>query len=91
MNDVFVWVFVGGRGEVSGVFSDLAKAEAWISTWALTGMLTRYPLDVGAYQWAVERGLFKPKKEEHRTAAFIGAFASAALEHHHYEDGVPRG
>jgi hypothetical protein len=82
----FVWVF-NGRGQFpSGVFSARATAEAWIAAYRLTGCLTKYPLDMGAYEWAVSDGYFKPKRDDQNTPRFIGAFA-CGREHYHYEDG----
>jgi hypothetical protein len=71
----------------SGVFIQRSVAEAWIGQYKLTGTLTAYPLDIGVYQWAVERGYFKPKKAGDTTAAFIENFSSASQEHYHYENG----
>ncbi len=85
----FVWVFHGAAGRFSsGVFSTRRKGEAWIKTHRLTGILTAYPVDVGVYDRAVERGDFEPKNERERSSEFIGAFTSASQEHYHYEDGA---
>jgi hypothetical protein len=85
-----VWVFNGSRGSFpSGVFSTRERAEAWIATHRLTGLLTMYRLDVGAWDWAMQNGRFTPKKPEHTTAQFIGRFAGGDV-HVHYEDGQPR-
>lgn len=84
-----VWVFNSGwQGFPGGVFRDKNLAETWIAKHKLTGTLTRYPLDEGAYDWAIEQGLFRPKKEKERTAEFIGKFSTASQDHFHYEDGV---
>ncbi|WP_144395612.1 DUF7710 domain-containing protein [Pleionea sediminis] len=84
-----VFVFHSSGAQFSGgVFSSKDKAEAWILKHKLSGMLTGYPLDNGAYDWAVESELFTPKKELHYSASFIGGFTSAHLEHYHYEDGI---
>ena len=53
-------------------------------------MLTRYPLDVGVYDWAIENGKFTPKKDKHRTLEFIAGLTTASMDHHHYENGVDR-
>jgi hypothetical protein len=83
----FVWIFNGGGAFPSGVFSTRDNAEQWIAANHLSGTLTRYPLDQGAYQWAVAAGHFKPKNPRHDTPEFIGRFASGA-EHYHYENGT---
>jgi len=83
-----VWVFTGaGARFPAGVFSCQETAEAWIQKHALTGVLTAYPLDVGAYDWATGNGLFVPKRQEHFLSAFVGSFTSAQMEHVHFEDG----
>jgi hypothetical protein len=64
------------------------SAETWIKKHSLTGTLTRYPLDVSAYDWAIRQGWFVPSKPEHNTADFVGQFTSASQEHFHYEDGA---
>lgn len=87
-----VWVFVADGGRFPGaVFDNRELADEWILRHRLTGVLTEYPLNIGAYDWAIERGFFLPKKEEHNTAEFIGRFSSASQEHFHYEDGSTLG
>jgi len=82
-----VWVFNGAGGQFpSGVFSDLDKLETWVSKHKLTGTATLYHLDVGAYEWSIENGWFKPRKPHHSEPDFIGRFAGGE-QHHHYEDG----
>ena len=62
-------------------------AESWIQKNRLTGTLTLYPVDVGAYEWAIDNGLFRPNKAHESTSEFIGGFSDARMEHYHYEDG----
>jgi hypothetical protein len=84
-----VWVFNGIRASLpSGVFSSRERAESWIRERRLTGLLTMYRLDVGAYDWATTNGRFTPKKPEQSTPEFIGRF-SGGDTHFHYEDGEP--
>ncbi len=88
MNEV--WVFDGARSRFpSGVFRQRATAEEWIRKHKLTGTLTLYPLDVGVYEWAIERGFFQPRREDQRAPDFIQRFSSASQEHYHYENGQP--
>ncbi len=90
-----VWVFNGARqspsapigGFPSGVFSSLALAEEWIKRHRLSGVITLYRVDVGAYDWAVANGLFKPSKPHHGTPAHIGGFGGGDI-HYHYESGA---
>jgi hypothetical protein len=84
-----VWVFNGARSHFpSGVFSRLETAEAWIRQHQLTGTLTRYPVDLGAYDWALGQKYFTPSKPEQTSPEFIGKFSAANQEHYHYENGA---
>ena len=84
----YVWVFNGENSRFpSGVFGSIEKAEEWITTNKLTGILTKYPLDTGVYEWAIQNDLFSVKKEEQKQPEFIGKFSSAGQEHFHYENG----
>lgn len=84
----FVWIFAGAGGRfASGAFTAVEIAEAWIAKHSLTGVLTRYPLDQGAYDWAISSLLFEAKKEHESSPQFIQRFTSASQEHYHFEDG----
>jgi hypothetical protein len=85
--DNSVWIFNGGASIPAGVFTTRELAEKWIAENRLSGLLTRYPLDEGFYDWAVRQGLFKPTKEHQFTADFKGRFTCASSDHFHYEDG----
>ncbi len=83
-----IWLFHSDTGRFStGAFSSLEGAEHWIRQHQLTGVLTRYPLDAGVYEWAITNGLFEPAKELEHSSDFIGRFTSASQEHYHYENG----
>ena len=83
-----VWVFVGVKAQFpSGVFTQREAAEAWIHQNQLSGTLTAYPLDIGTFDWAINRGYFKPKRADQLSAEFIQRFSSASQEHYHYEKG----
>ncbi len=90
-----VWVFSGAsNGNFSfpgGVFTERDIAEAWIERHKLTGTLTRYPLNIGVYDWIVAQGSFTPKRPHHNSAEFIGTFSSAIQEHYHYQHGIGEG
>ena len=87
----YIWAFKGEMGQFpSGLFYDFNKAENWIINEKLTGVLTKYPIDIPVYDWAIENKLFTPKKEEHKTPYFIGKFSCASMEHEHYEKGLKR-
>lgn len=88
----FVWIFNNHSSLSGGVFSQLEKAEHWILTNKLSGMLTQYPLDTGVWDWAKENDLHNIKAEKvaikSQDADFIAGFTTASQEHYHYEDGV---
>jgi hypothetical protein len=85
--EAYVWVFNGVGGTFpSGVFSSREKAEEWIARNRLSGTLTMYPVDVGAWDWAIAGGDFKPKRDYQWTPKFIGAFSCGRV-HFHFEDG----
>lgn len=82
----FVYVFNGNRF-AGGVFTSQDLADAWIQKHALTGMLTKYPLDIGVWEWAIEAGKFSVKREKDSSPEFIASFTTAGMDHWHYEDG----
>ena len=83
----FVWLFHGEGGRfASGVLSSCENAEHWIKTHRLSGVLTRYPLDEGASQWAVTTGTFTVKRADQSSPEFIQRFADGSV-HHHFEYG----
>ncbi len=83
-----VWVFNGANAHFpSGVFSSREGAEEWIQKHRLSGTLTKYPIDMSVYDWAIENGFFKLKDEGNKSASFIQRFSSASQEHYHYKDG----
>lgn len=72
------------------MFSSLELAESWIKQHGLSGVVTLYRMDVGAYDWAIANGYFTPSKPHHRTSEFIGRFSGGDV-HYHYEAGVKVG
>lgn len=83
-----VWVFNGAEGRFpSGVFENKSDAEIWIKTNSLTGILTKYPVGISAYDWAIMNGHFKVKSDRDSSPLFIQRFSSAAQEHMHFENG----
>lgn len=85
----FVWVFNGENSRfASGVFTSLENASEWIGRNGLSGVLTKYPLNSGAYDWAIKSGIFTPKSPEHLLPSFIAKFTSAGMEHFHFENGT---
>ncbi len=87
-NPNFVFLFHTTRSSFcGGVFSSREIAEEWIAKHSLSGVLTKYPVDAGVYDWAIESHIFTPKKDNQFTPDFIGGFTTATQEHYHYEDG----
>lgn len=83
----FVWLFHGAGGRfASGVFTTQERAEVWIALHGLSGVLTRYAVDAGAYEQAVADRSFRPSQPQHYTAEFIQRFADGSV-HQHYEAG----
>ncbi len=88
---IFVWISHGtGAQFASGSFSTFERAEAWIAAHSLSGVLTRYPLDEGSYDWALANGTFQPKREDQKSPEFIQRFADGTW-HHHFENGAKIG
>jgi hypothetical protein len=68
MNEV--WVFNGEGGTFpAGVFASKEGAEAWIKANKLSGCLTKYPVGVSVYDWAIAEGHWAPKQEHHPNPA----------------------
>jgi len=84
-----VWVFNGGGTFPAGVFTTRERAEAWIADRRLSGTLTKYPVDVSVYDWAIAAGLFRPARPDQSAPEFVGRFSSASQEHYHFADGSP--
>ena len=88
MSDQIIWIFTGNGGSLpSGVFLDLASAEQRINERNLSGLLTGYPVNQCVYEWAIEKGFFRPSKSYQKSSEFIARFTSASQPHYHYENG----
>ena len=83
-----IWLFHGaGSRFTSGVFTERTIAEEWITKNMLSGVLTKYPINISVYDWAINESFFAPQKDIHQSANFIQKFTSASQEHYHYENG----
>ena len=83
-----VWVFHGAGGKfASGVFASKPQAGEFIERYRLAGTLTKYPVGISAYDWAIEQYVFKPTKPQHYEASFVQGFTDASQEHYHYDPG----
>jgi hypothetical protein len=86
MNEV--WVFHGtGSHFANGIFTSQMQAEKYIAHYRLSGILTKYPVGLSAYDWALEKDVFQPHKQEHHEPSFIQRFTTPSQEHYHYEHG----
>lgn len=85
-----VWVFNGnGAACPSAVFGTREKAEHWINANGVQGMLTKYPIDISVYDFAILHGWFTPQHVDQRSSEFIQRFTSASQEHYHYDNDRP--
>ena len=83
-----IYVFTGkGANFPGGIFNDKKNATEWIEKYALSGVLSTYPIDKGLYDWAIENEYFEAKKEYQKEAKFIEKFTCASIDHFHYENG----
>ena len=81
------WVLLLHRDrETRAVFSTLGRATAAVPREHASGLLTEFPIDVGAWNFAVAIGGFRVKKPHQREADFIADFTSP-LDHLHLEEG----
>ncbi|KAA6430319.1 hypothetical protein FOE74_20810 [Rufibacter glacialis] len=87
-----IWVFnSSNKGLPGGVFDDQFLAEKWIAKNKLTGTLTKYPVNQGALDWAIQNNMVNMKPDKLKVKAqdpyFIGEFTTASMEHYHFEGG----
>jgi hypothetical protein len=88
MQENEIYVFIGEDANFpSGVFTTFKNAEDWIKKYSLSGILNKYPLDIGIYDWAIEKDFFTIKNEYQKESKFIQRFTSASMEHFHFENG----
>jgi hypothetical protein len=71
----------------SGIFSDKEKAEEWIASNRLTGLLSGFPVDMGVLDWAIRCAGFNPPDEKRTDPSYVARFTSGAVEHFHFENG----
>ncbi|CAA7391639.1 DUF7710 domain-containing protein [Chryseobacterium fistulae] len=83
-----MYVFIGeGSNFPSGIFTTLENAKEWIDKYSLNGILNKYPIDMGVYDWAIKEDFFTIKNEYQKESKFIQRFICASMEHFHFEDG----
>lgn len=84
-----IYVFIGEESSFpSGIFTTLENAEGWIKKHLLSGILNRYPLDIGLYDWAIKEDFFTVKNDYQKEPKFIQKFTCASMEHFHFKEGV---
>ena len=65
MNEFYMWVVQGSRASFpSAIFSSKEKAVQWIEKYKISGMLSKYPIDISIYDWTIMKGFFKPKRDD---------------------------
>lgn len=85
----WIWIFHGNSANfTSAAFDSKDLAEEWIVRSKVSGVLTRMPINMSVYDWAVEKKYLLPKHPSQRSPEFIQRFSSAYLEHFHYDLGV---
>jgi hypothetical protein len=85
----YIWIFVASNAHFpGGVFISKSEAEYWIKKHSLSGVLTEYPVGIGVFEWALDKGYFKPKPDKLIDSVFIGRFTTASMQHYHYELGM---
>ena len=83
-----IYVFMGkGANFPAGTFNNKENAIEWIEKYALSGVLSEYPIDVGLYDWAIEKGYFDVKKDYQKESKFVEKFTCASINHFHFEEG----
>lgn len=88
IKDSFIWVFNGDNGQFpSAIFREKNDAIQWIQDNSLSGILTKYPVDIPLFDWAIENGFFTPKNELQQGANTKANFSSSHLEHYHFVCG----
>lgn len=84
----FVYVFMCERAFVpAGIFTSYEKAEKWIIQNKLSGCLTKLPVNISLYDWAIEKEYFEVKNENQNSPKFKAQFSCAATDHWHFENG----
>ena len=67
MNEFYMWVVQGSRASFpSAIFSTKEKAVQWIEKYKISGMLSKYPIDISIYDWTIMKGFFKPKRDDQK-------------------------
>lgn len=84
--DNFLFVFHGeGAKFASGVYDSLEGAKRSIASHKMSGILTCYPVNETAYDYAVRNEFFQPKPTQ--SESFVQRFTSASQEHYHFQNG----
>lgn len=61
----YVWIFLGAGGWMpSGVFSDYYSAVDWIIKYSLSGYLGKFPVDIGVFDWAIQKEIHVPSEDD---------------------------
>ncbi len=90
-----VWIFHASKSDyASGAFTTYELAASWIKENSLTGLLTSYPLDEGAFDWAMRNNVVGVRdsvlERGRKDPMWIGRYFPAARDSHHFIDGEAR-
>ena len=79
-----VFVFNGiNSGLPAAIFKTKERAIEWVKQAGVSGTLTEMPVDISAYDHAIQNKYFEPKKDKERAPRFIATFTSR-LWHEHF-------
>ena len=57
----------------------------------LSGTLTKYPVDVGVYDWAIGGGFFTPKRDDHRSPDYAAIKTPFSRQEYENKNHPPHG
>lgn len=81
----YCWVFHGQSvGNASAIFSTFIKASEWCQENRVSGILSKYPIDIALYDWAASKHGFK----RHVSDAGKEDFTEGGQQHIHFEQGT---
>ena len=85
MKNNYIWLIQSSENlNVIGCFMRKHEAETYIFENNLKCMLTKYPINMSVYDWAIQNNFWQPKNDLQKNSKFRAKFNSAYLEHDHY-------
>jgi hypothetical protein len=84
----YMYVFTGNKSIFPvGIFNEFELASQNIEKYKLSGILTKYPININLYEWALDNNFLEIKNESQKNPKFIEQFSCASTEHYHFEEG----